>query len=982
MAFVERKRPQFSESEALEIAQSLYRITGHLRELPSERDQNFHLRDGSGKEFVLKIASALELEETLDMQNKAMEQVASRTDLAFTQRICRNVQNKGMASVVDSTGHPHFVRMLTYLPGIPLALFRPHSDLLLQNLGKALGHMDHALAGFQHPAARRDLRWDFDRAEWVLLHFGRNIQGGNQAILIRRFLSMWQESVLPVLPSLRKSVVYHDANEYNVLVFQEDTDSPPAVELIDFGDMLFTYTVSEVAIGAAYAMLDKTDSLSAAVEVVRGYHNVFPLTETEISLLYYFISMRLCLSVCISAFQQQEEPANEYLKISEAPAWQWLERLEKIHPRLAMYRFREVCGLEPHPKSKAIQEWLAQNTAGGTPAVPYAGQRTALPSGYGEVRFANSPGCRLIGNEGYEWRSIHLGVDYFADPGSPVYSPYNGVIHSFRNNSETGDYGPTIIVEYHGGENPFFLLYGHLSSDSLLGLYPGKNVAKGSCIGRVGTFEENGNWPTHLHLQVLLDLLDEHGTFPGLCTPQQKKTWFSLCPDPNLIYGTEQPANQRRDTANIQSRRKDHFSSALSISYRRPLQIVQGKGQFLFDENGRAYLDCVNNVCHVGHSHPRVVEAAQKQMKVLNTNTRYLHTNLVEYAERLCEKLPDPLNVCFFVCSGSEANDLALRLARAYTGNQNTIVLEGAYHGNLSSLIEISPYKFDGPGGSGAAQHVCKVLMPDPYRGPFRYDDAKAGEKYAEDVRARMKPKSTFIVESALGCGGQIILPEHYLKQAFEYVREKDGVCIVDEVQVGFGRVGSHFWCFETQNVVPDIVTMGKPIGNGHPLAAVVTTREIAASFENGMEYFNTFGGNPVSCAIGLAVLDVMEEEGLQLNALETGNYLKSGLQALKEKHSLIGDVRGLGLFIGVEFVKNRTTLTPASHEASYIVERMKERGILLSTDGPHHNVIKIKPPMVFTKEDADWLIQNLDIVLRDTPLKQRAGETPALHYL
>src|SRR5919106_6511274 len=206
MAFVERRRPQFSESEALEIAQSLYRITGHLQELPSERDQNFHLRDGSGKEFVLKIASALELEETLDMQNKAMEYVASRTDLAFTQRICRNVQNKGMASVLDSSGHPHFVRMLTYLPGIPLGLFRPHYDLLLQNLGKAIGHMDHALTGFQHPAARRDLRWDFDRAEWILLHFGRHIQEQNRSTLIRHFLSMWQESALPVLPSLRKSV--------------------------------------------------------------------------------------------------------------------------------------------------------------------------------------------------------------------------------------------------------------------------------------------------------------------------------------------------------------------------------------------------------------------------------------------------------------------------------------------------------------------------------------------------------------------------------------------------------------------------------------------------------------------------------------------------------------------------------------------------------------------------------------------------------
>ncbi|MCI0605719.1 aminotransferase class III-fold pyridoxal phosphate-dependent enzyme [bacterium] len=962
MAFIERRRPQFSESEAVEIAQSLYRMSGYFEELPSERDQNFYLRDGSGKEFVLKIASALELEETLEMQNKAMEHVASRTDFAFTQRICRNVQNKGMASVVDSSGRPHFVRMLTYLPGVPLALFRPHSAALLRNLGKALGHMDHALSGFHHAAARRDLRWDFDRAEWVLLHFGRNIKEGNRSKIIRNCLSHWREFVVPALPSLRKAVVYHDANEYNVLVFQEDSNAAPAIGLIDFGDMLFTYTVSEVAIGTAYAMLEKPDPLSAAVEVVRGYHSVFPLTETEIALLYYFISMRLCLSVSISAFQQQEEPANEYLRISEAPAWELLEKLSQIHPRLATYRFREACELEPYPRSREVQEWLEESSAGESPAPE--------PQGYGEVRFANSPGCRLLGNEGYEWRSIHLGLDYFADPGTPVYSPYDGVIHSFRNNAEAGDYGPTIIVEYRAGEIPFFLLYGHLSTDSLLGLYAGKSVVKGVCLGRVGTFEENGNWPPHLHLQIILDLLDEQGTFPGLCASGHKKTWFSLCPDPNLIYGVKQTEGQQRETAKILSRRKEHISSSLSISYRSPLQIIRGKGQFLFDENGRAYLDCVNNVCHVGHAQPRVVEAAQKQMSALNTNTRYLHKNLVEYAERLCATLPEPLKICFFVCSGSEANDLALRLARVYTGNQSTIVVEGAYHGNLSSLIEISPYKFDGPGGSGAPPFVRKVVMPDLYRGSFRYGDPEAGEKYAEDVRAMAQPGSTFIVESALGCGGQIILPAHYLEHAFQHVREKDGVCIVDEVQVGFGRVGSHFWCFETQNVVPDIVTMGKPIGNGHPLAAVVTTSKIAAAFENGMEYFNTFGGNPVSCAIGLSVLDVMEEENLQAHALETGGYLKAGLQSLTQKHALIGDVRGLGLFLGIEFVKDRTTLTPAPQEASYIVERMKERGILLSTDGAYHNVIKIKPPMVFTREDADWLVQNLDVVLGETPLK------------
>jgi 4-aminobutyrate aminotransferase-like enzyme len=299
------------------------------------------------------------------------------------------------------------------------------------------------------------------------------------------------------------------------------------------------------------------------------------------------------------------------------------------------------------------------------------------------------------------------------------------------------------------------------------------------------------------------------------------------------------------------------------------------------------------------------------------------------------------------------------------------IVVDVAYHGNTSTLIEISPYKNEGPGGTGAPPYVHKVPMPDVYRGEYKEADPQAGEKYAryvEETIQKMKNDGSevgaFICESLLGCGGQIVLPRHYLKEAYSHIRNAGGVCIADEVQVGFGRVGTRFWGFETQDVVPDIVTLGKPIGNGHPLAAVVTTPEIAASFNNGMEYFNTFGGNPVSCAIGLAVLDVIADEGLQENALRVGSYLMDGLNALMKRHILIGDVRGLGLFVGIELVLDRQTLEPAPEPAAYITNRMRERGILLSTDGPFHNVLKIKPPMVFTEENADFLVSTLDEIL------------------
>jgi 4-aminobutyrate aminotransferase-like enzyme len=401
---------------------------------------------------------------------------------------------------------------------------------------------------------------------------------------------------------------------------------------------------------------------------------------------------------------------------------------------------------------------------------------------------------------------------------------------------------------------------------------------------------------------------------------------------------------------------------------------MRGSQQYLYDENGRAYLDAVNNVSHVGHCHPRVVKAGQEQMAVLNTNTRYLYDDLVRYAERLCATLPEPLSVCFFVCSGSEANELALRLARTHTRKQDIIVVDVAYHGNTTALIEISPYKYEGPGGTGAPEYVHKVPMPDVYRGIYKSSDPQAGKKYAHYVEAAVQQHqgevAAFMCESLLGCGGQIVLPDGYLREAYRHVRNAGGVCIADEVQVGFGRVGTHFWGFETQDVVPDIVTMGKPIGNGHPLAAVVTTPEIAASFNNGMEYFNTFGGNPVSCAIGLAVLDVIADEQLQANALKVGQHLMDGLRKLMDKHPLIGDVRGLGLFVGIELVLDRATLAPAAAQAAYIANRMRERGILLSTDGPFHNVLKIKPPLVFTAANADFLVSTLDELLTEDKAK------------
>ena len=415
--------------------------------------------------------------------------------------------------------------------------------------------------------------------------------------------------------------------------------------------------------------------------------------------------------------------------------------------------------------------------------------------------------------------------------------------------------------------------------------------------------------------------------------------------------------------------RRQLLGGNLSIAYKNPLKIVRGEMQHLYDDVGREYLDAYNNVAHVGHCHPRVIKVAQDQMAELNTNTRYLGDQIINYAERLAATLPGSLNVCFFVNSGSEANELALRLARAHTGARDLVVLDHAYHGNTTTLIDISPYKHDGPGGSGPPNWVHKVPLPDMYRGLYREADERASEKYVghlSEVVDKIGRGSLcgFIAESLPSVGGQIELPESYLGAVYSEVRAAGGVCIADEVQTGYGRIGKHFWGFESYGVTPDIVVLGKPIGNGHPIGAVVTTREIVASFANGMEFFSTFGGNTVSCAIGLEVLSVVLEEQLQSHARAVGDLMLSGLHELMSRHEIIGDVRGSGMFLGVELVKSRDTREPATAEAEAVVNNMRDSGILLGTDGPFHNVLKIRPPMPFNREDADRLLSTLDKVL------------------
>lgn len=1005
--------PQFTQPQVENLVADLFGVSGSAKALPSERDQNFRITAAGGQQYVLKIANGLEDADFLDAQQQLWLHL-ERTGIDFCPRLFSAKDGSLMPTVEGESG-THTVRLVSFLAGAPMGNVTRHSHELLRDLGQKLGRLDAALVGFEHPAAQRTFHWDLAQGLDVVTQHRHLIHDAEQAALVDQLMADFQTHVAPILPTLRTSVIHNDANDYNVIVGAGNAFGDQRVAgIIDFGDMVNSYTVGNLAIAVAYALLDKPDPIAAAAQIVAGYHAAFALTDDELTALFGLINLRLCVSACMAAVQMAERPDDEYLAISQQPIRNTMPKLAAMPYGLATAILRNACGLDPAPQTAKIVEWLSGQTCAPILGRDLRDEETLTldlsiggPLLHGDIALNSEPHLtprifdamaqagvdvsigrynepRLIYTEEMfdtahnplaERRTIHIGLDLFAVAGTSIYAPLAGTVHALAINDAPQDYGGAIILRHETDDGtPFYSLYGHLSHESIPKLAVGQAICAGDEIATMGTPAENGNWPPHLHLQLMVDLLGVDTDFPGVGLASQRDVWCGLCPDPNLLVGIAAdrlPAADDLFDATLAAR-KTRMGRNMSLGYRNHLKIARGWRQYLWDHQGAKYLDAYNNVPHVGHCHPHVVAAGQRQMGVLNTNTRYLHDLLNEYAERLAATMPDPLNVCFFVNSASEANELALRLARAYTGQRDIIVNEGAYHGHTTSLIDISPYKHDGPGGNGAPEWVHTAPVADVYRGAFKADDPLAAQKYADAVDviiqrldAEGKGLSGFIAETCPSVGGQIMLPDGYLAAVYEHVRKAGGVTIADEVQTSYGRTGSHFYAFEAQNAVPDIVVLGKPIGNGHPIGALITTAAIADAFDNGMEFFSTFGGNTVSCAVGLAVLDVLEAEGLQAQAQRVGQRLLDGLRALADRFEIMGDMRGAGLFLGVELVRDRATLEPADVEASFISNQLRERHILVGTDGPFHNVVKIRPPMPFDEENADLLLETFERILQ-----------------
>jgi 4-aminobutyrate aminotransferase-like enzyme/Ser/Thr protein kinase RdoA (MazF antagonist) len=1011
---IQKENPGFDISGAKMLVDELYNIEAmqEPKLLPSYLDQNFLIRDMHDRKYVLKITNPSEERSVLELQNNAMAHLTKKGMGAEIQKVILSV-NKNEIETITFANENYCVRLLQFLEGQTLVSIHPRKAELFSDIGRFLGQLDRALEDFEDKAAKRFMQWDPAQAEKII---GSNIQlfgESDKFDLINYYYQRFLKNTAPSLSALKKQVIHSDANDYNILVRpdKEEFGAYVCAGLIDFGDMVYTHKIHELAIAMAYAMQGEKRPIEAIIPMVVAYHRENPLNELELNVLFDLACIRLCLTLTNGAYRKAQSQVNIYVSEREKAAWEMLQTLKNIPVAYVESRFRHACGLPLNGDTEATSKWLTDNRAEFSlpvdlnldkehyltfdlsPSseeligVDWEDESEVKQHLYNRIRSEKAKFGITRYNEARLavlnfqqektaelddcFSNVTLGIEFMSTDEGAVLAVLDGYVQSIHHNAADHGGPGTVIIKHDAAPGIcFYTIYRNV----LTSLKVNDFIEKGKTIGTMAAAGQN---VFQFKFQFASDLLGLAVRLPTTCSPDeiQRSFWTTLLPDPWTVLRQIDSCKNTDpySLGDIIEKRHKFLGKNQKYYYKKPINIVRSRAQYFYDDKGKKYLDSLNNVTHVGHCHPRVTEAITKQAQLLNTNSRLVYEGIVRYAERLVATLPEPLSVCYFVCTGSEANDLALRLARHYTGQHDMLILDGAYHGNTTAVEQISPNRFDGPGGKGAKSFIHKVPQPNLYRGQYRYNDDSAGLKYGQEVEQIItglseqgKGIAGFIAESLMGTAGQLVLPDGFLKVAFEHVRKAGGLCISDEVQVGFGRVGKKFWCFETQDVVPDIVVMGKPIANGFPMAMVVTTPEVAESYNTGMKYFNTFGGNPVACAAGLAVLDVIEEEGLQGHALEVGDYFMKGLEWLRKEHKLVGDVRGMGLYLGIEFVRDLETKEPADKETYYITGRLKDKGIISYPNGSHNNCIKIKPPMVFSDQDVDFYINTLDGILNE----------------
>nr|WP_321575851.1 aminotransferase class III-fold pyridoxal phosphate-dependent enzyme [Sneathiella sp. P13V-1] len=980
----------------------LWGIEASLTRLDGEYDLNFLA--SSDSDYVLKVMRSGCDTDFIDMQCRAFAHLREASAALPIPKVIPTINGDLFTSFKDEEGQDRLLWVLERMHGKTYADFKPKTDALVHELGTIIGEIDKNLADFTHSALDRDFKWNLMQGAWIEKDLDV-ITDPDRKKIISSVLSEFHEIESKLL-AMDKVAIHNDVNDYNILVQGTLTEAPSISGIIDLGDMCYAPRICDLAVTAAYMVLETENAVGTLAALVSGYHDAHPLSAEEIDMVWPLLRLRLAVSVVNSTMMAKENPDDPYVVISQKPAWDFLEN-NNINPRLINKQLRAACGLPITDRAEEITSWLEKERGNfadvlGVPlkdaeTAPLSVEVSTFPQNPFEmtdeeaadldvkegiyIGFYNEPRLVYTDNafyngpfKGSNRRTVHLGVDLFEAAGKPVYAPMDATVEELDNRTGHLDYGGLIVLRHETDEGtPFYTLYGHLNPASIEHLAVGQAVKKGDVIAALGDESHNGGWAPHLHFQVSPTMDGMGADWPGAADPDEMYFWSKMYPNPAALLNVpdEKTRYEPPAKANFLEKRRENFGHNLKLTYSDPVMFLRGWKHHLFDEWGRPYLDSYNNVPHVGHGHPRIQAVAADQLKRMNSNTRYLHPAQTAFADTILKHMPDYLSVCFFVNSGTEANELALRLARAHSGGKDMITPDHGYHGNTTGCIDISAYKFNAPGGIGQSDWVHLVEVADDYRGSFRRGEDDVAEKYAALVDDALKAIETrggklagFIAETFPSVGGQIIPPKGYLAKVYERIRAAGGVCIADEVQTALGRLGDYFFAFEQQEALPDIVVMGKPIGNGHPLGVVVTTRAIADSFAKGPEFFSTFGGSNLSCRMGKEVLDIVEDEGLQQNAKAMGEKLLSGLRKLQDKYEIVGDVRGIGLFIGLDLVTDRETRAPGTEIASYVKNRMRENRILMGSEGPADNILKIRPPITIQSDDVDMILDVMDTVL------------------
>ncbi|SMG49966.1 aminotransferase [Agreia pratensis] len=946
-AQVELPTPTLDVAEVLHLVSSRFGLDVEARSLGSQQDQNFRLfsRDSGHPLGVLKISNPVFSEAEIDMQDRAAAMVADHDE---TLRIPRIVEGPlGPLSDWWETSEGRFhARVIENISGSTLMGSDYLSPAVVERMGELSARVSVALETFEHVATSRVLQWDLRYARRVV----ETLLPLEPDASVRTFVQQSAERALralePVQNTLPVQAGHFDITDDNVLRPVGER-LPDAV--IDFGDVSASWRVGEIAITVSSLLHHDGATPATALPAVRAFHALRPLDDDEIAALWPLVILRGAVLVLSGRQQVRLDEANSYADAALDREFRILSVAASVPSDVMTGAIRDALGLEPG----SAPSWSA------VPLLDPFDRVVALDGG--TVSPLNDNGAWLRAS------SIDEAAIAQLDTGAEaVFLPaWSAVLAGAPTRTPSAPATiPTGTTLWLASATPI------LASAQVSRVRPGViSVTVGDetlTISGAGVDTAGGMLPARTRLCVQ-HASGETPDAPHLVSADLAAGWRSVLGDPAPALGL--PAGEPSAPDDVLARREAVLAEVQEHYYSVPPQIERGWREYLVGVDGRVYLDMVNNVASVGHAHPRVVEAAYRQLRLVNTNSRFNYRAIADYAERIAATLPDELDTVFFVNSGSEAADLAIRLAMATTGRTDMVAMREAYHGWTFASDAVSTSVADNPSAlSTRPEWVHTVAAANSYRGELRGADASGYGPQAvqliDELAAAGTPPAGIICETYFGNAGGVALPDGYLSQVYEAIRRHGGIAIADEVQVGFGRLGEWFWGFQQQGVVPDVVAVAKSIGAGQPIGAVITRREIADRYRTQGYFFSSTGGSPVSAVIGMAVLDVIRDEGLQENARVVGAHLKNRLEALGREHDIVGTVHGSGLYLGLEFVRDRETLEPATEETAAICDRLLELGVIMQPTGDHQNVLKIKPPLCITRESVDYFADQLSRVL------------------